>query len=146
MKALVIAVCLMGQPALADCLILGDFALAVEEDVGLIERADGVTVVFAPGGRAPSDLALTFLTAPPEGADLPETEVLRNGLTLRYATEVAEAGGSGGAETLLTGWLDSSPPMGVACSGQAEVPDADWCVPVLGALRPRAEGCGAGGN
>ena len=146
MKAVVIAVCLVGQPALADCLILGDFALAVEEEVGLVERVDGVTVVFVPDGRAPSDLALTFLTAPPVGLDLPETEVLRNGLTLRYATEVAEAVGSGGAETLLTGWLDSVPPLGVACRGQAEVPDADWCVAVLGQLRPRVEGCGAGGN
>jgi hypothetical protein len=118
----------------------------VEGDVGLVERADGVTLVFVPDGRAPSELALTFLAAPPEGLDLPETELLRNGLTLRYATEVAEAGGSGGAETLLTGWLDSSPSVEVICRAQAEMPDAAWCVPLLGALRPRAESCGAGGN
>jgi hypothetical protein len=149
MRAWVIAFGLMGQPALADCLILRDFVLSVEEEVGLVERADGWRVVFEPDGRAPSELTLISLEGmidPANGAVLPESEVFSNGWTLRYRVEVDEAMGSGGAETRLGGWIDSTPPLGVSCTAQAEYPDADWCLPILDRLRPKAEGCVAGGN
>jgi hypothetical protein len=149
MKAWVIAFCLMGQQGSADCLILRDFVLSVEAEVGLIERPDGWTVVFEPDGRAPSELTLISIQRVPDPADgpvLPQSEVLGNGWTLRYAFEVDEAVGSGGAETRLSGWIDSTPPLAVSCTAQAEHPNAEWCVPILGSLRPKAEGCGTGGN
>ncbi len=145
MKTLAIAFCLIGQPVLADCLILGDFVLSVEEEVGLIELADGVQVVFNPEGRAPSTLTLMPLSDVSDLADdraLTESEVLGHGWTLRYAAQEDEAVGSGGAETRLRGWIDSTPPLRVACSAQSEFPDAEWCLAVLGKLRPKAEGCG----
>jgi hypothetical protein len=144
MKAWIVMFCLMGQSVSADCLIIGDFALSVEEEVGLIEEVNGVTVLFEPDGRAPSSLTLFALGAMPDPVDgpaLPETEVLPNGMTLRYSSEVDEVVGSGGAETRLNGWLDSTPALGVSCSAQAEEPNAEWCVPILGDLRPKAEGC-----
>jgi hypothetical protein len=138
----VILASLGAQPALAgDCLMFDAFALRVESsDVDMVAMDGGLTLIFNSKGRAPSRIAFAS-TDHLDDTGMSEVAVLPNGLTLHYLTEVDEAMGSGGADARLRGWVNSLPPLSVTCSAQDETPDAAWCVPVLGGLRPKADGC-----
>ncbi|MGL5011643.1 MAG: hypothetical protein ACRC6I_17335 [Paracoccaceae bacterium] len=150
MRAWVILGCLMGQPGLAECLDLGAFVLPFEGEVLVQEVTGAVVIDFTPGGRAASEVMLVEVRGNPTEKDVadllagfPQRFTTRAGLTLAYETMVGEAVGSGGAEDVgLTGVLDSTPPLMVSCRTQAEYPNPEWCLPMIDALRPKAEGCG----
>jgi hypothetical protein len=145
--ALAVGLCFLGQTAAADCVVLGDlgYVLPVEGDVNVFETENGLTLDLSPGGRGPQLIRLMSLQGMAlADTDLPETELLPNGLTARYATEEDEAAGSGGAEVRLSGWLEGEEPLiGIGCFTQTEYGGPEWCLPILGELRPEAEGCEA---
>jgi hypothetical protein len=142
MRVWVVVASIMGQPALAgDCMMFDAFALRLESsDVDMAEMTNGLALIFNTEGRAPSRIVFTS-TGALDDTGMTEVAVLPNGMTLHYLTEVDEAMGSGGAEVRLRGWVNSLPPLAVTCTAQDETPDAAWCVPVLGGLRPKAYGC-----
>jgi hypothetical protein len=137
---------MIGQAAFAgDCVNLGPFVLPVEGDVEVVEIAQGLQVIFNAGGRSPSVIAFYY----PESLNntaMQHAAVLANAMTLHYTSQVDEAVGSGGAETRLSGWLTSTPPVVVSCTAQAEYPNAEWCLPIIGQLRPKDDGCEKEGN
>jgi hypothetical protein len=142
MRVWVVVASIMVQPALAgDCMVFDAFALRLESsDVDMAEMDDGLTLIFNAEGRAPSQIVFTSTSAL-DDTGMSKVTVMQNGMTLHYMTEVGGAVGSGGAETRLRGWINSLPPLAVTCEAQAETPDAAWCVPILGGLRPKADGC-----
>jgi hypothetical protein len=137
---------MIGQPGLAgDCVNLGPFVLPVAGDVEVVETAQGMQVIFNAGGRSPSVIWFYY----PESLNntaMQHAAVLANAMTLHYSSQVDEAVGSGGAETRLSGWLTSTPPVVVSCTAQAEYPNAEWCLPIIGQLRPKDDGCETEGN
>ena len=146
MKGLVAALCLTGQAAAADCLTLGDlgYVLPVEGDVTVTELPNEVMLDLAPGGRAPKIIRIGSLAGVDlTGASARETKVLSNGLIARYGTTVGDAAGSGGAEVFLSGWLEGDVPVSIGCMTQQEYTNPEWCLPILGELRPAANGCEA---
>jgi hypothetical protein len=141
----VFVVCI-GQPAWADCMMFDNFALPMgSDDVDMMMKDHGLTLILNADGRAPSTISFTS-TPVLDDSGMTEVVTLQNGLTLHYAAEVMQAEGSGGATTHLVGWLNTLPPLSVTCTAQAEVPDAAWCMPILGDLRPKSEGCGTGSD
>jgi hypothetical protein len=143
MRGLVAVFCL-ASPAGAECLTLGDlgYVLPVDGEVTVTELSGEVTLDLAPGGRAPKIVRIGSLA----GKDLVpdptlDREELPNGLVAHYRTTVDEAAGSGGSEVLLSGWLEGAVPLGIGCWTQTEYGSPDWCLPILGELRPEADGC-----
>jgi hypothetical protein len=145
-RAWAVMIGMIGQPVFAgDCVNLGPFVLPVEGDVEMVEIAQGLQIIFNAGGRSPSVITFYF----PQSLDttaMQHTAVLANAMTLHYTSQVDEAVGSGGAETRLSGWLTSTPPLIVSCTAQAEYPNAEWCLPIIGQIRPKDDGCETGGN
>jgi hypothetical protein len=144
MRGIVICLCLIAGPAAADCVEFGDtgFVISVDGNFSLVERDGGAVLTLEPDGRAPRVISV----GPVEGIEPTDTVILQNGITLEYLTDTEDAVGSGGAAAFLMGVLGSTPPLGVTCTMQGEVPDAAWCLPVLGDLRPMAEGCAKGAD
>jgi hypothetical protein len=140
---------LFPQVATADCLRMTDmgYALLADPEVQMTVGPGFVTLEFAPDGRSSKTLSLVAVEADAFlGATAGESRTLTNGIVVNYDTQISEAEGSGGAEAILWGWLETNPPVQVSCHMQAEQPDARWCVAVLEELRPLAEGCpGKGG-
>ena len=139
-----VALCLCGQIAAAECLRIGDtgYVLPVDGEVTVTKREGSVQIDLAPGARAPQ--LITFYTLAGlavEGASAPSSALLPNGLTLQYSTQTRDAEGSGGAEVMLSGWLEGGIPLAVSCETQTEYGGPEWCVPVLGTLRPVETGC-----
>jgi hypothetical protein len=126
--------------AAADCVEMGDTGLSLTvQGSYTVQEMDGkVALTFGANTRAPSTITLDMNA---EGVRTSETAVLENGMSLAYRTETGEAVGSGGAETVLEGIISSEPTVKVTCAMQGENPDAAWCIPVLGKLRPMADGC-----
>lgn len=148
MKLLAALLCLLGHPVWADCLDLTPLGLTlgVEEPVTLKQDAEGVALQFDPQGRAPRGIALIPLPAGHayQSMDWPKHADLGAGWTIAYASGVVEAEGSGGAEAQLQGWMSGPASLAVSCTRQGESPDPEWCLPILGQLRPIAEqSCGA---
>lgn len=144
-RALAAAVCLAG-PAGAECLALGDlgYVLPVEGEVAVTEEPGrpGLLLDFAPGGRAPKMIWLFSRNSiEPTGEAPPESRDLPNGLVAHYGTRVDQGEGSGGSEVMLSGWLEGDASLGVACWTQQEYPSPEWCLPILGELRPETDGC-----
>lgn len=73
----------------------------------------------------------------------PERATLPNGMKLYYSLGLYEPEGNAGALADLTGWLDGELPLGVGCRAQQKIPNAEWCLSLLGKLRPETEGCDA---
>ncbi len=141
MRGLAACLCLIGQSVAAEtCATLGStgLALPISEAHEVVEQGKGVVIFFEPEGRSPRLIGIQRA----EGVDPSGGVVLANGMTLDYEARTEGAVGSGGAVAGLVGILSGTSVFGVTCSMQAEVPDAEWCLPVLGALRPAADGCG----
>jgi hypothetical protein len=128
------------QVAFADCVEMGDTGLLLTLDGSYtVQEMDGKAVLtIGANTRAPSTITLDTSA---NGVRTSETTVLENGMSLAYRTETREAVGSGGAEAFLDGIISSEPTVRVTCTMQGEVPDAAWCIPVLGKLRPQEDGC-----
>jgi hypothetical protein len=141
MRWLAFVFCLFGQTATAEtCVKLGGTAhvLMLGGAYEIVEREDGATILIEPNGRSPRMIVLNRA----DGVELGDDGVvLKNGLKLDYDTSTEEAAGSGGAVAGLVGLLGSDPPLAVTCSMQSEIPDAEWCLPILGQLRSEADGC-----
>jgi hypothetical protein len=145
MRGLALSLCLIGQQVgAATCFTFGDTGLMLTVDGAFTmeERDGGAVLTLAPQARSPFTISL----GPPDALDTPKSLVLENGMTFVYGTATEEAVGSGGAAAFLEGVLGSVSPLGVTCAMQGEVPDAEWCLPVLGRLRTEAEGCETGGE
>jgi hypothetical protein len=141
---LALVIGLIAQPTLADCISFGDTGLLIslEGAYSMSESDGGATLTIEPDGRAPKVIAI----APAEEIDAQRTVTLENGMSFAYWTETEEAVGSGGAAAFLQGRLESSPPLTVTCTMQAEIPDAEWCLPLLGSIRTMTEGCAPTGE
>lgn len=145
MKALLAALCLVSQAAAAECVVLIDLGYVVSLDPPydmFVGRQD-VTLDFTAAG--PAFAEVSFFTFSAMDSFEPSTlnsRTLPNGLKLHYSTVVAELGGNAAPLATLAGWLEGDVRLGVSCAAQQETPNPEWCLPVLGALRPAADGCG----
>jgi hypothetical protein len=128
------------QVAFSDCVEMGETGLLLTLDGSYtVQEMDGrVVLTFGADTRAPSAITLDLDASEVRTS---ETTVLENGMSLAYRTETVEAVGSGGAEAFLEGIISSEPTVKITCTMQAEVPDAAWCIPVIGKLRPQEDGC-----
>lgn len=136
--------CLVGQAAAAgtcERLVGTGLVLTLDEAHDVVEQGKGVAIFLEPDGRSPRMIVIQRA----DGVDPPGGVVLGNGMTLDYETRTEEAVGSGGAVAGLVGILSSAAIYAVTCSMQGDRPEAEWCLPVLGALRTEAEGCVEGG-
>ena len=144
MRGLAFCMCLVGQVAAAgscERLVGTGLVLTLDEAHEVVEQGKGVAIFLEPEGRSPRMIVIQRA----DGVEPPGGVVLGNGMTLDYWTKTEDAVGSGGAVAGLAGILSGAASYAVTCSMQGEVPDAEWCLPVLGALRTEAEGCVEGG-
>jgi hypothetical protein len=140
-RASVVALCLTGQAASAECLPLGDLGYVLELDRPAIAVDEsGVTISSAAQTRTPSTIRLF----PMAEASFPKHTELANGIGLSYTTDVKPADVSGGFEARLSGWFQGAPSLGVQCSTAGKDPDPEWCLPILGQIRPAQAGCDTG--
>ena len=118
---------------------MGDLGYVLKVDLPPTVTADGpeVTISYGWTTRTPSTIRLF----PMVKASFPEQTELANGIGLSYITGVKAADVSGGFEATLSGWFQGSPSLGVQCSIAGKDPDPEWCLPILGQLRPAQAGC-----
>jgi hypothetical protein len=140
---------MIGHAAAADCVVLGDLGYVLPVDPPYDLRSHGlfVTVDLTEASGTFTEIglfSLEDLVTPERSA--PEYAELPNGMTVYYSLGLSEPKGSAGPIADLTGWLDADVPLGVSCWTRQEIPNPEWCLPILGQLRPEAEGCAAGEN
>jgi len=143
-RGLAVGLSLLAGCASAECVEIEGMGLVAEVEGNYEVRAYDLSslLVLEPNGRSPRTILFrpNDILAPIEGVEL------ENGMTLRFQTFVEEAEGSGGATVRLQGTLKGRWPYYVICTAQGEDVDPTWCVPLLGTLRPKSEGCGSNGE
>jgi hypothetical protein len=144
MRGLIAAFCLVGQGAAADCLVLGDLGYVLSVDPPHDVTAHGRFVTLDLTAASGTFTQVQFFSLAGFGTPertAPEHVELPNGMTLYYSLGLYEPEGNAGSLADLTVWLDVVAPLGVSCWQQQKVSNPKWCLPILGHLRPAAEGC-----
>lgn len=145
MKALLSALCLVSHAAAAECVVLSDLGYVVPLDppYEMFVGKQEVTLDLTAAGPAFGEVSVFTFSALDsfEPETLEESKALPNGLKLHYSTVVAELGGNAAPLATLAGWLEGDVRLGVSCMSQQEIPNPEWCLMILGKLRPEADGC-----
>ena len=142
MRWALLALLLMASRGEAGCVELGATGLVVplDGDAEVTREAGWDLLTWTPPGQVPRSMTLR----PVDIFGIVGGRVLANGMELAFETTTVPAKGRDPALAVLRGTLMAPLPFKVTCSVPTGMAEAGWCLPLIGKLRLKAEGCATG--